>query len=61
MHKEHLRSNHARCRYGISYDYEQGKAYITRLTWDNTARQLSTAAEGDKAFALNLSQVQIIT
>jgi alpha-D-xyloside xylohydrolase len=32
---------------GVSYDYEKGGGRVTRLKWDDKARQLS--GEGDKA------------
>lgn len=49
------------CDDGVSYDYEQGKACVVHLSWDDATRQLSTTIEGDPAFALKVSQVQILS
>jgi alpha-D-xyloside xylohydrolase len=49
------------CDDGVSYDYEQGKACVVHLSWDDATRQLNTTIEGDPAFALKVSQVQILS
>ncbi|HZX28725.1 MAG TPA: TIM-barrel domain-containing protein, partial [Telluria sp.] len=41
---------------GISYDYQKGKATLTRLRWNDAARSLDTG--GDKALAKLLKVVQ---
>lgn len=48
------------CDDGISYDYETGNACVTRLSWDDTTQQLHSGTKGDPAFALKISQVQLV-
>jgi hypothetical protein len=48
------------CDDGISYDYEQGKACVIRLSWGDAARQLNSTIEGDASFAVPISRIQIV-